>query len=109
DHCDRRRSRRETPRPQPERETARARDCASGARQGAAEPGAAQAGLRQTAQLDQSGGWPSETVRSGDRRWPQTGGDVVAQLALEGLRQQLDEMAPRVKKAMQETRARIFG
>ena len=36
-------------------------------------------------------------------------GDVVAQLALEGLRQQLDEMAPRVKQVMKQTRARIFG
>ena len=36
-------------------------------------------------------------------------GDVVAQLALEGLRQQIDEMAPRVKQVMKQTRARIFG
>ena len=36
-------------------------------------------------------------------------GDVVAQLALEGLRQQLDEMTPRVKQVMKQTRARIFG
>ena len=36
-------------------------------------------------------------------------GDVLAQLALEGLRQQLDEMAPRVKQVMKQTRARIFG
>ncbi len=33
----------------------------------------------------------------------------MAQLALEGLRQQLDEMAPRVKQVMKQTRARIFG
>jgi IS5 family transposase len=36
-------------------------------------------------------------------------GDVVAQLALEGLRQQLDEMTPRVKQVMKQTRVRIFG
>jgi len=36
-------------------------------------------------------------------------GDVVAQLALEGLRQQLDAMAPRVKQVMKQARARIFG
>ena len=35
--------------------------------------------------------------------------DVVAQLALEGLRQQLDAMAPRVKQVMKQARARIFG
>jgi IS5 family transposase len=36
-------------------------------------------------------------------------GDVVAQLALEGLRQQLDAMSPRVKQVMKQARARIFG
>ena len=35
-------------------------------------------------------------------------GDVVAQLALEGLQQHLDEMAPRVKQVMKQARARIF-
>jgi IS5 family transposase len=35
--------------------------------------------------------------------------DVVAQLALEGLRRQLDEMAPRVRQVMKQARARIFG
>lgn len=34
---------------------------------------------------------------------------IVAQLALEGLRQQLDEMVPRVKQVMKQARARIFG
>ncbi len=33
---------------------------------------------------------------------------VVKQLALEGLRRQLDEMLPRVKQVMKQTRARIF-
>ena len=35
-------------------------------------------------------------------------GDVVAQLALEGLQQHLDEMAPRVKQVMKQARARFF-
>jgi IS5 family transposase len=34
---------------------------------------------------------------------------IVAQLALDGLRQQLDEMVPRVKQVMKQARARIFG
>jgi transposase, IS5 family len=34
--------------------------------------------------------------------------NIVAQLALEGLRQQLDEMVPRVKQVMKQTRARIL-
>lgn len=33
---------------------------------------------------------------------------LLKQLALEGLRQQLDEMMPRVKQVMKQTRARIF-
>lgn len=33
---------------------------------------------------------------------------IVTQLALEGLRQQLDEMVPRVKQVMKQARARIF-
>jgi transposase, IS5 family len=41
DHRHRRRGRREASRPQPGRQTARARYCASGTRQGTAEPGAA--------------------------------------------------------------------
>ena len=35
--------------------------------------------------------------------------DVFQQAALEGLRQELDTMAPRVKQVMQQARARIFG
>src|SRR5271165_6868753 len=34
---------------------------------------------------------------------------VAGQLALEGLRQQLEEMAPRVRQVMKQARARIFG
>src|SRR5438105_9129671 len=34
--------------------------------------------------------------------------DIVAQLALEGLKQQLDEMVPRVQQVMKQARARIF-
>ena len=34
--------------------------------------------------------------------------DVVAQLALEGLRQEINEMVPRVQQVMRQTRARIF-
>ena len=33
---------------------------------------------------------------------------VVEQLALEGLRQQIEEMAPRVRQGMKQTRARVF-
>ena len=38
-----------------------------------------------------------------------TSGDVFKQAALEGLRKELDTMAPRVKQVMQQARARIFG
>ena len=34
---------------------------------------------------------------------------VVEQLALEGLCQQIEEMAPRVRQVMKQTRARVFG
>jgi IS5 family transposase len=34
--------------------------------------------------------------------------DIVAQLALEGLKQQLDEMVPRVQQVMKQARARVF-
>jgi transposase, IS5 family len=34
--------------------------------------------------------------------------NIVAQLALEGLRQELDAMAPRIKQVMKQTRARIL-
>ncbi len=34
---------------------------------------------------------------------------VAGQLALEGLRQQLEDMAPRVRQVMKQARARIFG
>jgi IS5 family transposase len=34
--------------------------------------------------------------------------DVAAQLALEGLRQEIDEMVPRVQQVMRQARARIF-
>jgi transposase, IS5 family len=34
--------------------------------------------------------------------------DIVKQLALEGLRQEIDTMIPRVKQVMKQTRARIF-
>ena len=34
---------------------------------------------------------------------------IVEQLALKGLRQQIEEMAPRVRQVMKQTRARLFG
>src|SRR6516162_1111286 len=34
---------------------------------------------------------------------------VVKQFALEGLRQRIEEMAPRVRQVMKQTRARVFG
>jgi len=34
--------------------------------------------------------------------------DAVMQLGLEGLRQEIDAMVPRVKRLMKQTRARIF-
>ena len=34
--------------------------------------------------------------------------DILKQLVLEGLRQELDQMAPRVRQVMRQTRARIF-
>ncbi|MCW5979995.1 MAG: ISNCY family transposase [Bryobacteraceae bacterium] len=36
-------------------------------------------------------------------------GDVLKQAALEGLRKELDTMAPRVRQVMQQARARVFG
>jgi hypothetical protein len=61
---------------------------------------------RQTAHLDQPGGWPSEKeIAGGGER----AGDVVAPLAPEGLPQQLDQMAQRVKQMMTLARARISG
>jgi len=38
-----------------------------------------------------------------------TSRDIFGQAALEGLRKQLDTMAPRVRQVMQQTRARVFG
>jgi IS5 family transposase len=38
-----------------------------------------------------------------------TSRDVLKQAALEGLRKELDTMAPRVKQVMQQARARVFG
>jgi IS5 family transposase len=38
-----------------------------------------------------------------------TSRDVFQQAALEGLRKELDTMAPRVKQVMQQARARVFG
>jgi transposase, IS5 family len=35
--------------------------------------------------------------------------DVFQQAALDGLRKELDTMAPRVRQVMQQARARIFG
>ena len=61
---DRGRCRREIARPQPDREATRARHCPGRTRQGTAEPGAAQAELRQAARLDQPRGRPSQALRS---------------------------------------------
>jgi len=36
-------------------------------------------------------------------------GGVVEQFALEGLRRHIEEMAPRIRQVMKQTRARIFG
>lgn len=38
-----------------------------------------------------------------------TSGQALQQAALQGLRQELETMAPRVRQVMQQTRARIFG
>ena len=46
----------------------------------------------------------SEEIAEGVKRST----DILKQLALEGLRQELDEMLPRVKQVMKQTRARIF-
>jgi IS5 family transposase len=46
----------------------------------------------------------SEEIAQGVKR----SRSLLKQLALEGLRQQLDEMMPRVKQVMKQTRARIF-
>jgi IS5 family transposase len=46
----------------------------------------------------------SEEIAEGVKRST----DILKQLALEGLRRELDEMLPRVKQVMKQTRARIF-
>src|SRR6266436_5478885 len=46
----------------------------------------------------------SKEIAEGVKRAP----SVLKQLALEGLRQELDAMVPRVKQVMKQTRARIF-
>ena len=46
----------------------------------------------------------SQEIAAGVKR----SADVVQQLALEGLRQKLDAMVPRVRQVMRQTRARIF-
>ena len=106
---DRGRGRREIARPQPQRETARARHCAGGARQGPAEPGEAEAeptascSPRPAGWSDKRSGSPRRSPRaSSDRR------DIVAAAGTEGLRQQLDEMVPRVQQVMKQARARVF-
>jgi transposase, IS5 family len=50
--------------------------------------------------------WPSPEAEIADGVKRST--TLVKQLALEGLRQQIDEMVPRVKQVMKQTRARIF-
>ncbi|HEU0290535.1 MAG TPA: ISNCY family transposase [Burkholderiales bacterium] len=47
----------------------------------------------------------SEEIAEGVKRST----DILKQLALEGLRRELDEMLPRVKQVMKQTRARIFS
>jgi IS5 family transposase len=47
----------------------------------------------------------SREVAAGVKKSP----DVFRQAALEGLRKELDTMAPRVRQVMQQARARIFG
>jgi transposase, IS5 family len=46
----------------------------------------------------------SKEIAKGAKRAP----SILKQLALEGLRQELDAMVPRVKQVMKQTRARIF-
>ena len=46
----------------------------------------------------------SKEIAEGAKRAP----SILKQLALEGLRQELDAMVPRVKQVMKQTRARIF-
>ena len=84
-------------------------DIARAARaRGQAEPGEAQASLWQAAQCDQPGGGTGEAVLQRDRRRNEARQDVLQQLALEGLRQELDAMVPLVRQVMKQTRARIF-
>ena len=85
-------------RPQPERETAGAGHRAGGALQSQAEPGEARAGVVGQAKRF------SKEIAEGAKRAP----SILKQLALEGLRQELDAMVPRVKQVMKQTRARIF-
>ena len=83
-------------------------DIARAARAKAAEPGEAQAGLRQIAQFDQPGSGTSKTVLQRNRRRSEARFEHPQQLVLEGLRHELDAMAPRVKQVMKQTRDRIF-
>ena len=81
---------------------------ARGALQSQAEPGEAQAGVRQIAQLDQPGGGTGEAILQRDRQRNEARKERPAALVLEGLRQELDAMVPLVKQVMKQTSARIF-
>ena len=109
DHRDRRRGRREASRPQPERQISRARYRAGGTRQGTAEPGRLKQGygklLASTSRVVGQAKRFAREIADGVKG----ARGVAGQLALEGLRQQLEEMAPRVRQVMKQARARIFG
>ena len=81
-------------------------DRPGGARQGSDQSGQIEAALWQL--LDATSRVVGQAKRSpGDRRRVKRA-KFLQQLALEGLRQELDLMMPRVRQVMKQTRARIF-
>ena len=85
-------------------EIARAARC-----QGPAEPGEAASGLRHSCSM-RPAGWSGQAKRFSQEivNGVKRSQDVLKQMALEGLRDELDAMVPLVKQVMQQTRARIF-
>ncbi len=67
------------------------------------------AGLPQITGGNRPGGGTGKTLRHGDRRRRQAGGDTRRQVMLEGLRRELESMVPRVRQVMRQTNARVFA
>ncbi len=98
----------ETSRSQPERQTARARHCPSGARQGTAEPGAAETLLRQAACV--RAGWSARRSGSPGRSPSGSNGQPASSSSSPWTAGvvKLEEMAPWVRQVMKQARAHLW-